>query len=44
MLDIEELLPKIIAYLKNCKISQGITSLKNLMERKMEKIVRRSFN
>ena len=44
MLDIEELLPKIIDYLKTCKISQAMTTLKNLVERKTEKTLRSSFN
>ena len=33
ILDIEELLPKIISYLKQCKYSQGMSALKNLIQR-----------
>ena len=43
MLDIEELLPKIIDYLKGCKVSQGMTTLKNLMSRHSEKTMRSFF-
>jgi len=37
VLDVEELLPKIIVYLKRCKQSQSISMLKNLIERSNEK-------
>ena len=44
VLDVEELLPKIIVYLKRCKQSQSISMLKNLIERSNEKNARIAFN
>lgn len=33
IIDIEELLPKIISYLRQCKYSQGMSMVNNMMER-----------
>ena len=33
MLDVEEILPKILNYLKGCKVSQGINIMKNLISK-----------